>query len=71
MTQWKSFILQSNIYEIMAEFQLPAAAVTLPEYNGYFTGNFTCGSHANLPATSKQNCLILQAKIHAICRQKH
>ena len=23
--------------------------VNLPEYNGYFTGNFTCGTHANCP----------------------
>ena len=45
--------------------------VILPEYNRYFTFNFTCGFHANLPATSMQNCLLLQAKIHAICRQKH
>ena len=43
----------------------------LPENNGYFTGNFTCGTHANLIATSMQNCLLLQVKIHAICRQKH
>ena len=26
--------------------------LTLPEYNRYFTGNFTCGICANLPATS-------------------
>ena len=32
--------------------------VNLPEYNGYFTSNFTCGTHANLPATSMQNCLL-------------
>ena len=43
--------------------------VKLPEYNGCFTGNFTCGIHANLPATSMQNCLLLQAKIHATYRQ--
>ena len=36
--------------------------VNLPEYNGYFTDNFTYGTHANLPATSMQNCLLLQAK---------
>ena len=36
--------------------------VNLSEYNGYFTDNFTCGNHANLPATSKQNYLLLQAK---------
>ena len=45
--------------------------VNLPEYNEYFTGNFTCGIHANLPTTSKQKCLLLQANMHAICRQKH
>ena len=45
--------------------------VNLPEHNGYFTGNFTCGTHANLSATSIQNHLILQAKIHASCWQKH
>ena len=26
--------------------------VNLPEKNEYFTGNFTSGTHANLPATS-------------------
>ena len=36
--------------------------VNLLEYNGYFTGNFTCGTHENLSATSMQNCLLLQAK---------
>ena len=41
------------------------AHVNLPEYHRYFTGSFTCGSHANLPATSMQNCLLLQVKIHA------
>ena len=45
--------------------------VNLPEYNGHFTGNFTCRTHANLPATSMQNCLQLQAKMHATFRQKH
>ena len=45
--------------------------VKLPGYNGYFTSNFTCRTHANLPATSMQSCLFLQAKIHAICRSKH
>ena len=45
--------------------------VNLPEGHGYFTGNFTCGTHANFPSTSMQNCLLLQAKIHATCRQKH
>ena len=40
--------------------------VNLPEHNGYFTGTFTCGTHANLPATCMQNCLLLQAIIHAI-----
>ena len=47
------------------------AHVSLLEYHGHFTGNFTCGTHANLPATSMQICLLLQAKIHATCRQKH
>ena len=47
------------------------AHVKLLEYHRYFTGSFTCGTHANLPATSMQNCLLLQAKIHATYRQKH
>ena len=47
------------------------AHVNLLEYHGHFIGNFTCGTHANLPATSMHNCLLLQAKIHAIYRQKH
>ena len=47
------------------------AHVNLPEYHRYFTGSFTCGTHANLPATSMQNCLLLQAKIHATYRQEH
>ena len=47
------------------------AHVNLPEYHRYFTGSFTCGTYANLPATSMQNCLLLQAKIHATYRQKH
>ena len=38
------------------------AHVNLPEYHRYFTASFTCGTHANLPATSMQNCLLLQAK---------
>ena len=37
--------------------------VNLPEYSGYFTGNFTCGTHANLSAIGLQNCLFLQAKV--------
>ena len=45
------------------------AHVNLPEYHRYFTGSFTCRTHANLPATSMQNCLLLQAKIHATYRQ--
>ena len=49
----------------------PQPYVNLPEYNEYFTGNFTCGTHANLPTTSMENCLLLQAKIHAIGMQKH
>ena len=47
------------------------AHVNLPEYHRHFTGSFTCGTHANLPATSKQNCLLPQAKIHATYKQKH
>ena len=47
------------------------ALVNLPEYHGHFTGNFTCGTHANCLATSMQNYLLLQAKIHATCSQKH
>ena len=47
------------------------AHVNLPEYHGHFTSNFTCGTHANLPATIMQKCLLLQAKIHATYRQKH
>ena len=47
------------------------AIVNLPEYHRHFTGSFTCGTHAKLPATSMQNCLLLQAKIHATYRQKH
>ena len=47
------------------------AHVNLPEYHGYFTGTFTCGTHANLPATSRQNYLLLQAKIYPIGREKH
>ena len=34
-------------------------------------GNFSCRTHTNLPATSMQNYLLLQAKMYAICRQKH
>ena len=45
--------------------------VNLSEYNGFFTGKFTCRADANFPATSMRNCLLLQAKIHAIGRQKH
>ena len=47
------------------------AHVNLPEYHRHFTGSFTCGTHANLPATSVQNCLLLLAKLHATYRQKH
>ena len=47
------------------------AHVILPEYHRYFTGSFTCGTLSNLPATSMQNCLLLQAKIHATYRQKY
>ena len=36
--------------------------VNLPEYNGHFTGNFTCRTHVNLLATGMQNCLLLQEK---------
>ena len=38
------------------------AHVNLPEDHRYFTGSFTRGTHANLPATSMPNCLLLQAK---------
>ena len=38
--------------------------VNLLEYNAYFAGSFTCGTHAKVHATSKQKCLLLQAKIH-------
>ena len=47
------------------------AHVNLPEDHRHFTGIFTSETHANLPATSMQNCLLLQAKIHATYRQKH
>ena len=47
------------------------AHVNLSEYHRHFTGSFTCGTHANLPTTSMQSCLLLQAKIHATYRQKH
>ena len=36
--------------------------VNLPKYNGYFTGNFTCGTHANLPTTSMQKYMQLACK---------
>ena len=32
------------------------AHVNLLEYHGHFTGNFTCGTHANLPVTSMKKC---------------
>ena len=47
------------------------AHVNLPEYHRHFTSSFTCGTHANFPATSMHKCLLLQAKIHATCRPKH
>ena len=47
------------------------AHLNLPEHHRHFTGSFTCRTHANLPATSMQNCLLLQAKIYATCTQKH
>ena len=34
--------------------------VNLLEHNGYFTGNFTCGTHATLLATNMQKRLRLQ-----------
>ena len=40
----------------------PQSHVNLPDYNEHFTGKFACGTYANLPATSMQNCLLLQAK---------
>ena len=45
--------------------------VNLSKHSGYFTSNFTCGTHANLPATDMQHCLLLHAKIHEIGRSKH
>ena len=45
----------------------PQSHVNLTEYHSHFTASFTCGTHAILPATSMQNCLLLQAT----CRQKH
>ena len=36
--------------------------VNLPEYHRYFTGSFTCGTHANFPR--------LACKIACFCRQK-
>ena len=44
--------------------------INLPEYHRHFTGSFTCGTHAELPATSMQNCILLQAKIHAQSQAK-
>ena len=44
--------------------------VILLENSRYFTDNFTCGTHANLPVIGMRNFLLLQAKLHAICRQK-
>ena len=38
------------------------AHVNLPEYHRYFTGSFTCGTHANLPATSRQKYMQLTGK---------
>ena len=40
--------------------------VNLLEYNEYFTGNFACGTHANLPATSMQICQLSQEKMPAV-----
>ena len=52
--------------------------VNLPEHSRFLKGKFTCGTYANSPAIGMQNCLLLQAKIHAIwgkntrnCRQKY
>ena len=66
----------STSRRIQANCQQPH--VNLPEYKEYFTGNFTCGTHANLAATSMQKCLLLQAKRAAIagknilnCGQKY
>ena len=47
------------------------ANVNITEYHRYFKGSSTCGTHAILPATSMQSCLLLQAKIHATYRRKH
>ena len=67
----------TRVYAVGTEFKHRIHAnclqpnVSLPEYNGYFTSNFICGTHESLPATGMQNCLRLQAKIHAICRLKY
>ena len=62
------FYVASTSRKIHANFL--QSHVYLPEYNGYFTGKLTCGTHAVLPGTSIQNCLLLQANIHAVCRQE-
>ena len=38
------------------------AHVNLPDYHRYFTGSFTCGTHAKLPASAGKNTCNLQAK---------
>ena len=38
------------------------AHVNLPEYHRHLTASFTCGTHANLPASAGKNTWNLQAK---------
>ena len=45
--------------------------VNLVEHNGFLRGNFTCGIHAKLPATSMPKRPFLQVEMHAICKHKH
>ena len=40
----------------------PQAHVKLPEYHRHFTGSFTCGTHAKLPASAGENTCNFQAK---------
>ena len=44
--------------------------INLSEKKKYFICIFTCGGHAKLPPTCIQNCLVLQAKAHAVGKQK-
>ena len=45
--------------------------VILLGYSGNFTSNFKCRTKANFPSRGMQNCLLLQEKMHAICRKKY